>query len=251
MKAIFLSDAHIRDHKDPNLPALLDFLEAQKGTIDHLFLVGDIFDTWFGFPRAVFDEYVSLLGALETLTRSGIKIVYVTGNHDFEMGGYFRNILNADIHDTEMTIETDGLRAFIAHGDMVNSKDHTYRFLRAILQCPVTRWIGRHLPPSWIWKIGQALHATCHGDHSGEDNGLSKTFADYAATKHEKGHDVVILGHLHQPTFRDSNGPAGKRVYANLGNWIQARTFLRWNDGELVLKQWAWPEGVEQPFGAD
>jgi len=251
MKAIFLSDAHIRDHTDPNLPPLLDFLEAQRGKIDRLFLVGDIFDTWFGFPRAVFDEYVSLLGALDAVKRSGAKIVYVTGNHDFEMGGYFKKILDADIHDTEMTLEADGLRAFIAHGDMVDSHDRTYRILRAILRCPVTRWMGRRLPPSWVWRIGQALHVTCHGDHSGKDNGLAKMFEEYAAAKCKAGHDVVILGHLHQPTFCNIGEPDEKGLYVNLGNWIRDRTFLRWDDGKLALKQWAFPEGVERRFEAE
>src|SRR3990172_6186311 len=107
MRAVFLSDAHIRDHADPNLPPLLGFLEHIRGKVERLYVVGDLFDTWFGFPRAVFDEYVPLLGALHALKQAGTRIIYVTGNHDFEMGRFFEKILEAEIHDTQMILEED------------------------------------------------------------------------------------------------------------------------------------------------
>jgi len=246
MKAVFLSDAHIRDHEDPNLPPLLGFLDHLKGQIDRLYLVGDVFDTWFAFPRAVFDEYVPILGALDALKRSGTEIVYVTGNHDFEMGYFFEKMLGAEIHDTEMTVEADGIRAFVAHGDMANPNDRAYRRLRSVLRSRVTRWLGRRLPPSWVWRVCQGLRYTCHGDASARGDALRNVFADYAAAKLEEGFDVVILGHLHVPAFEETTGPKGKRTYVNLGDWLDTRTFLRWDDGRLTLKQWAWPEAIER-----
>ena len=146
MDAIFLSDAHIRTHDDPNLPPLLAFLEHARGT-ERVFIVGDLFDTWFAFKRAVFEEYVPLLGALDALRRSGTAITYITGNHDFEMGRFFTEILRADVRDTEMRLEEDGRRAFIAHGDMANPADKKYRRLRRILRSRPIRWLWQGLFP--------------------------------------------------------------------------------------------------------
>ena len=248
MKAVFLSDAHIRDHNDPNLPPLLGFLDYLKGQIDQLHIVGDFFDTWFGFPKAVFDEYVPLLGALDALKRSGARIVYVTGNHDFEMGHFFVNILGAEIHDTEMVLEADGVRAFVAHGDMVNEADRAYRRLRRVLRCRLTRWLGRRLPPSWVWRIAQRLSRRSSGGALTGHADLRDMFADYAVRKHSEGFEGVVLGHLHVPVFTETSGPNGPLTYANLGDWLEARTFLRWVDGSLALKQWVWPEGEEREY---
>jgi UDP-2,3-diacylglucosamine hydrolase len=258
MKAVFLSDAHIRDHADPNLPPLLGFLEHLAGRTERLCVVGDLFDTWFAFRRAVFDEYVPLLGALETLKRSGTRIVYVTGNHDFELGSFFEQTLEAEIHDTQFVLEEDGRRAFIAHGDMVNPHDRKYRRLRRILRARPTRWLGRNLPPSWVWRIARrlarqgGLTVRCTGDEIAGRVPLKQIFREYAEELHRRGFDTVILGHLHLPQFEQRPAPARPEspgpTYANLGDWVRWRTFLRWEDGRLELRQWSWPEAVEKPF---
>ena len=248
MQAVFISDAHIQAHADPNLPALLGFLDHLKGRTERLYVVGDLFDTWFGFPRAVFDEYVPLLGALHALRRAGTRITYVTGNHDFEMGPFFKNILEAEIHDTEMILDADGACAYVAHGDMANPRDRKYRRLRRILRARFTRWLGRQLPPSWVWRIGGMLTTRYTGDEIARRMPLRDVFADYAAARLREAFDVVILGHLHLPVFERSAEQDRPRTYVNLGDWINWRTFLRWDDGRLELKEWVWPDAEERPF---
>ena len=248
MRAVFISDAHIRDRDDVNLPPLLGFLDYLSGSVERLFIVGDLFDTWFAFPHAVFEDYVPLLGALHALKRSGIGITYVTGNHDFEMGSFFTGALGADVHDTEMTLESDGRRAFIAHGDMVDEDDRKYRRLRRILRAKPTRWLGRRLPPSWVWRVGQMLTERYAGDEGEDRTRLIRVFADYAAARHDEGFDCVILGHLHHPVFAQSEGRDSVRTYVNLGDWIRWRTFLRWDNGETALKQWDPSGSVERDF---
>jgi UDP-2,3-diacylglucosamine pyrophosphatase LpxH len=82
---------------------------------------------------------------------------------------------------------------------------------------------------------------------------LKEIFREYAEELHRRGFDTVILGHLHLPEFEQ--GPSAARpgsppaqTYANLGDWVRWRTFLRWEDGRLELRQWNWPEAVERPF---
>jgi len=250
MKAIFLSDAHIRDHRDPHLPPLLAFLDRLRGQVERLYVVGDLFDTWFGFPRAVFDVYVPLLGALDAVKRSGARIVYVTGNHDFEMGSFFEEVLDARVHDTETTVTEDGRRAFVAHGDMANRTDRGYRLVRAILRAGLTRWVGRQLPPAWVWGVSHVLRKTCHGRQTRKYRQFERIFNDYADAKFQAGHDTVILGHMHVPQIRQEGAGNGSRTFVNLGDWMEHRTFLRWTDGRLELKRWTWPEAEERDFVA-
>jgi len=251
MNAVFLSDAHIRDSRDPNLPPLLSFLRHLKGRADRLYVVGDLFDTWFGFPRAVFDEYVPLLGALYDLARAETRLVYVTGNHDFEMGPFFERILRAEVHDTELRLEADGRRALVAHGDMANPHDRKYRRLRRVLRSGPVRRLGRSLPPAWVWRIAQHLTERYTGEDVARRTALPEVFRDYAAARRRQGFDTVILGHLHIPVFEESQGEGGAFTYVNLGDWMAWRTFLRWDGGRLELRRWLWPEGEEAAFSGE
>lgn len=234
MKAVFLSDAHIRDDRDPNLPPLLDFLDTLPGKIDRLFIVGDLFDTWFAFPRTVYAVYVPLLGALHRIRRAGARITYLAGNHDFELGPYFTDVLQADVHQTDLVIEEDGRRAYVAHGDMVNPADRKYRFLRAVIRSTPARCLGRHLPEGLVWRIAQGMTHRFTGEEIARRMPLKDIFAGFAARKLDEGFDAVILGHLHIPAFDERGG----KVYVNLGDWVAARTWLDWTDGRLTLKTW-------------
>ena len=248
MQAVFISDAHISGHDDPNLPPLLAFLDAISGTVDRLYLAGDIFNTWFAFPRAVFDEYVPLLGALHAVKRKGTELVYVTGNHDYEMGHCIARILDADVYDSEMELVMDGRRVFLAHGDLANPKDRAYRILRAVLRSWPVCALGRNLPPRWVWWIAHLLDRHTGGDRSDARFAFRQPFRDYAERKFQEGYLTVVLGHLHIPAYEETQSPDGVRTYINLGDWTEHRTFLRWDDGRLSLKQWAWPEAEERDY---
>ena len=250
MKAVFLSDAHIRDHADENLPPLLAFLESLRGEIDRLYILGDLFDTWFGFRRVVFDEYTALLGALDALHRSGARIVYVTGNHDFEMGHFFTHILEADVHDTEASIEEDGLRAYLAHGDTVRPAGAGQRIVRAVLQCGLTRWLGRNFPPGIVWRVARWVRGSCHRKSNGLPEGMAEAMSALADAKIAAGFGAVVLAHTHVPLFEERESGGARGTYVNIGEWLDRRTFLRWEDGRLTLKQWRWPECAESDYAA-
>ena len=234
MKAVFLSDAHIRDHRDPNLPPLLDFLDTLPGRIDRLYIVGDLFDTWFAFPRTVYTVYAPLLGALYRVRRGGARIVYMAGNHDFELGPFFTDVLEAEIHQTDLVVEEDGRRAYVAHGDMVNPADRKYRLLRRTIRSAPARWLGRHLPSGLVWHIAQSMTHRFTGEEIARRMPMKDIFAEFGARKLAAGFDAVILGHLHIPAFEERGG----KTYVNLGDWVTARTWLEWTDGRLALKTW-------------
>ena len=248
MKAVFISDAHIRGHDDPNLPALIAFLEWIAGQVERVVIVGDLFHTWFGFQRVVFDEYVPLLGTLHAVRRAGTEIVYIAGNHDYEPGRYLETILGAEVYDTEMVVCEDGLRAYVAHGDLVDVANRKYRLLRRILRNPAALWLARCLPPSWIWRIGQWMSVRYSGEHSGEHHALTGVFRRYAHEKLQEGYGAVILAHLHVPAFERMGEGPHETTYVNLGDWLHWRTFLRWDGGRLSLRQWEWPGGREREW---
>lgn len=98
MRTIFIADAHLASPDDNNYRLLLRFLHELEGELDTLYIVGDLFDFWLGFPSQPFAEYAAVIDALERLVLRGCRLVYFEGNHDFHLGTVISQRLNAIIN---------------------------------------------------------------------------------------------------------------------------------------------------------
>jgi predicted phosphodiesterase len=104
--AVSISDVHLGYHKfDQNDKGRFErFLDIQmKEKIGDLIIVGDLLDLW----RAEFEEivlkYKSIFEKLRIVGASGIRILYILGNHDYEVikhKEYFRDFPNLEIIET-------------------------------------------------------------------------------------------------------------------------------------------------------
>ena len=97
----FASDLHL-GAPDPQASLVREkhfvrWLESIRGDVAELYLVGDLFDFWFEYKKAVPKGYVRLLGKLAELADEGVKIHFFYGNHDLWQRDYFKDQLNADI----------------------------------------------------------------------------------------------------------------------------------------------------------
>ncbi|HEY6162735.1 MAG TPA: UDP-2,3-diacylglucosamine diphosphatase, partial [Bacteroidia bacterium] len=126
-KIYFASDFHlgVPDHdrslgRERRIVRWLDEIKADAGEI---FLMGDLFDFWFEYKRAVPKGYVRLLGKLAELSDSGIPIHIFTGNHDMWIFDYLPRELNAKIYRAPITREFNGKKFFLAHGDGLGPGD--------------------------------------------------------------------------------------------------------------------------------
>jgi UDP-2,3-diacylglucosamine hydrolase len=61
---------------------IVAFLDSIKKDASEIYLLGDVFDFWFEYRKAIPKGYVRLLGKLAELSDEGIKLHYFTGNHD-------------------------------------------------------------------------------------------------------------------------------------------------------------------------
>jgi UDP-2,3-diacylglucosamine hydrolase len=134
----FLSDFHLGA---PNYDASLirekkvvSFLESIKDKASEIFIVGDIFDFWFEYKKAVPKGYTRLLGKLAELTDAGIPIHFFIGNHDMWMSGYFEQELNIKVYQAPEVFERNGKSFFIGHGDGLGPGDEGYKFIKKYLE---------------------------------------------------------------------------------------------------------------------
>ncbi len=110
MKAIFISDAHLKRVTDERYLQLMKFLDDIKNgkarflvdsdelgkeaaTIDDLYIVGDLFDFWFCQKERIYPAFRLIINKLIELQKAGIRIHLFEGNHDFFMKEYFHDVL--------------------------------------------------------------------------------------------------------------------------------------------------------------
>jgi UDP-2,3-diacylglucosamine hydrolase len=199
---------------------LVRWLRSIANDATHLFIVGDLFDFWFDYRRAIPRGHVRTLAALAELSESGIGITYLMGNHDFGHHNYFEQELGIPIDsgDIDLTIEssTGRHRMYISHGDGKAHNDGGYKVLRMVLRNRLAQYVYRLLHPN----VGIGLAArTSHGSRdytSQKDYGSVDGLRDFAAQKIAEGFDTVVMGHRHMATLQKID----TGTYANLGHWL-------------------------------
>ena len=236
MHAIFLADAHLNLPEEPNYRTMLRFLDGLPDDIDTLFILGDFFEFWIGYPTVPFPRYQLIVDSLTRLTMRGVRLVFLEGNHDFHMGPVFRTMLQAEIHPGPATVNIDGKEFSLCHGDQVKA-DYRYDLLRGLLHSFITRWLIKIVPATITDAIGawmgrRSKAAQSYGRKSWDPAPLIRS---YAAKQHAAGCDVVITGHFHTPFIEDVNG---KTIVA-LGDWINQFSYAEWQDGSLTLKSYS------------
>jgi UDP-2,3-diacylglucosamine hydrolase len=231
MRNIFIADAHLRLPADENYRRFLRFLQTLEGKTDTLFILGDLFEFWIGYPRLAFPHYGPVVEALRRLRRTGTDIVYFEGNHDFHMGKVFTDDLGARVYSGPATLIIDGRTVCLCHGDQINTRDFGYRLLRSILHSPLTKCLTRVVPPAGAAALARYLGGRSRANHGARR--LRWDFASlarqYAAERFADGCDLVVTGHFHLPLLEKTAEDGNERVLLCLGDWITHYTY-----GEMV-----------------
>ncbi|MFA5516780.1 MAG: UDP-2,3-diacylglucosamine diphosphatase [Desulfuromonadales bacterium] len=233
MKDIFLADAHLRDPADANYRRMLRFLDEQRGQIRTLYLLGDIFDFWVGYRHVVFSACVPLLDCLRRLRASGAELVYVEGNHDFNLGPYFGDVLGCRILPDGGAVDLDGKKVFIAHGDLANPDDAGYRLLRRFLRSAPTKGLIKLLPPDWTWAIGRwSSNRSSHGHNADQQRWIPEALLlAHARERFAEGFAAVVTGHYHFPLQCTTE----QGTMVALGDWIEQYSYATWEEGNFTL----------------
>jgi len=216
---------------------ILKWLSEIEKDADEIFLVGDIFDFWFEYKRAVPKGFTRLLGKLAELSDRGIKLHLFTGNHDMWMFDYVPNEIGAKLYREPIQIERQGKQLFVGHGDGLGPGDQGYKLLKKIFSNNLCQWLFARLHPNFgIWLanyFSRSSRAKTGNDDAkflGEEN---EWLAIYSKEQLEKRHfDYLIFGHRHLPLHISLTD---KSSYINLGDWITHFTYARMTNGSLEL----------------
>jgi UDP-2,3-diacylglucosamine hydrolase len=236
-KTYFFSDAHLgvgpKEEDRRKEKALVQFLDLVRSDGDQLFIVGDLFDYWFEYRFVVPKGYFRLFAKLAELSDAGIKLVYMAGNHDFWLRGYFADELGMKIehHPTEYVI--GGKKFYIHHGDGLLKTDTGYRILKRVLRNRTNIFLFSLVHPDLAariarWSSNKSRQYTSKREYESDD------MTEFARTKINEGYDFIVMGHNHVPCKRN----IGTGVYVNLGEWVHGRTYAVFDGSSLELKSW-------------
>ncbi len=217
----FVSDLHLglqSEEKEKVKERLFtDFLDNISPDAKALFILGDLFDYWFEYKRVVQKGFFRTFTALQNLAERGTEIHYIIGNHDFLHRDFFEKEFGAKVYQDSLSLELDGKKFFMAHGDGLVKKDYGYLILKKVLRNRFIQNLYSLIHPDWGIGIASATSRTSreytHSKHYGEIDGVLEA----AKIKINEGWDYVLFGHTHQRTLeRYKNG-----TYINLGTWLE------------------------------
>jgi UDP-2,3-diacylglucosamine hydrolase len=241
MRTIFLADAHLVSPDEQNYRLLLRFLRDLEGNTETLYIMGDLFDFWLGFPSNPLRQFDEVLVALQSLVRCGCRLVYFEGNHDFHLGAIFRQRLGAEIHTGPAVITVQGRRLFLCHGDQINRRDRGYRLLRLLLHNRLAAALVNHVPPLFALRVRARLQ---RASRAGYQDKLQRwdyraIIRSFACNVRKEGCDGLVTGHFHLAFCEDLNGPPF--VILSLGDWMEQFTYGEITAGTLSLKTYPSP----------
>ena len=239
MRTIFLADAHLKAPTDDNYLQLLRFIHDLEGKIDTLYIMGDLFDFWLGFPSHPFRQFDAVLDALERLVAGGCRLVYFEGNHDFHLGDVFAKRLRAEIHAGPAIETVQGKRLYLCHGDQINKNDRYYRLLRFILRSRMVAASIDCFPPSWALKVKSRLQRSSQASYQikRERWNYREILLEFSRHLQKQGCDGLVAGHFHLALQEMLAGRPF--ILLSLGDWMGQYTYGEMLDGELRLMKYA------------
>jgi len=271
-KPVFvISDLHIGDHgptdnfshdpdKHKQLERFLDYVAEQQG---ELIVAGDLFEFWQANISKVIVGNLTLLDKL-----AGLNVKYIVGNHDADLTYFIgRKMLAHPVFETmsgpiERTI--GGRKIVFMHGHeadpfncgdspgwgriltifagIFEEKNGSPMLDKGVSVEETLTGLGRLSLTALNWLTRKLNRSIAAGDAQNPKRELTpaqnperklEMLRKYKAHRDEKGYDVAIVGHTHQP------GRVGD-WYFNCGSWVDDNhDFIRIDPGgDIHVSKW-------------
>ncbi|ASB48958.1 UDP-2,3-diacylglucosamine diphosphatase [Alkalitalea saponilacus] len=242
-KIYFASDVHLGAPtiKNPqeHERRFVRWLDSVKHDASEIYLLGDIFDFWFEYRRAIPKGYSRFIGKLCELTDSGIPVHFFTGNHDIWVFDYLPTETGIQIYRKPLIREIDGKKFFLAHGDGLTRFEKSYNRLKAIFTNNIAQKLFRLIHPDcgvwfarlWSGKSREKNLKSYGSVFQGEDK---EWLIVWAKEQLEVNHfDFFVFGHRHIAKVIDLKNNS-KLIY--LGDWVNHYSYGVWDGNTFNLE---------------
>jgi UDP-2,3-diacylglucosamine pyrophosphatase LpxH len=230
----WISDVHLGT-KGSQAERLLQFLREYE--FETLYVVGDLIDVWalrrgIYWPQAHNDVIQKLLRA----GRKGTRVVYIPGNHDEFVAGFFGDFGAVTIEPRAIHETADGRRLLIIHGHELDAVIQNIKWLAFVgdvgyslllrLNRPINR--VRHFFGREYWSLSAYVKKSVKDAVSY----IGKFEEGIVRFSREDKVDGVVCGHIHSPAIHEIEGV----TYYNTGDWVESMSaLLEHADGRIEL----------------
>ena len=242
-KLYFVTDAHLGAGEDSRQREreLCDLLDQMKQDAAMVVFLGDMFDFWFTYRYVVPKGHVRLLGKMAELADAGIELHFFIGNHDMWLFDYLKEEIGVIMHDEPDTLEFDGKRFLVGHGDGLGHLDRRYDFIRRVFRCRFNQWLFTLVPSRLTFGIAFGWSSHSRKGHIKKNPDVYKYLGDnregiviYCRQRLERDHfDYCVFGHRHTPLVKDDCLPGC--IYVNVGDWLMHRNYAVYHNGSMQL----------------
>lgn len=127
--AYFASDLHLSKKTPKTLAAFERWLIEVAAPKNLIFLLGDIFEVWYGDDYA--DEMTQRVAqAIQKASAAGSKVYFIRGNRDFLIQEDYASECHFEILEEPEFLTVNGQIVLITHGDQLCTDDKTYQKFR-------------------------------------------------------------------------------------------------------------------------
>lgn len=221
MPAYFASDVHLRFDRPERARRFAAWVDRLEGA-DTLTIVGDLCDFRFAARRSRRDPLeCSALAALVAFKRRGGSTTILAGNHDAQLGLFYRNVLGAGFVADSLDLAIDGLRIRAVHGHRLGRR----KPWKAAMEGRTFLELFRMLPDTVADRLETRLERSNERGLADCERIYLESYQAYAESIAGEA-DVLVLGHIHKPIDRDTGGA---RMIV-LGGWHDRSSYLRVDD---------------------
>ncbi|MEE9357731.1 UDP-2,3-diacylglucosamine diphosphatase [Candidatus Vondammii sp. HM_W22] len=233
--SLFISDLHLSQKCPGTTDLFLRFLEEQVDAGVHLYILGDLFDTWVGDDDTT-PAIKKATHALLQATIRGAQLSIMHGNRDFLIGEAFAKTTGCTLLDDPTVVDLNGLPTLLMHGDLLCSDDLEYQQARELLRSHafISDFLAKPIQQ-------RKILATEYRKKSGEVVSLKSAdimdVNQYTVETYMRNSGVKLLihGHTHRPAIHDFklDGQSAERIV--LSDWHEKRgEYLRVSGTEIT-----------------
>ncbi len=213
-RAVFIADAHYPNHNSKLVELLVDIKEG-KIEATQLFLMGDIFDLLVGSSRYLKELFEVEIKLIDSIAKE-IDVIYIEGNHDFNLKPLFKNVKVVPIEEQPLIVDN----IVISHGDKL-STDFKYKIYTKIVRNPlILKLIPDSYAKSKLKKLSQKNICKEIENFSIIIENIKKYYTN----------SLIIEGHFHQ-------GVVAKN-YIGLPSFACSREYAIFLNGKVTFVEY-------------
>ncbi|NWF66261.1 MAG: metallophosphoesterase [Campylobacterales bacterium] len=220
--AILIADCHYSlENRE-----FFDFLILLQNEIiktNQLILCGDIFDLLIYEIKDTIKKNSEIINLLNKLSKK-IEIVYLEGNHDFNLKKIFPNMKIFKIHEQPVMFKFNSIFISISHGDIFSNL--TYKLYTFLIRCRYVLIFLQMLDMFFLNnKIVKAIYKKLELKKRCFDIENFKNIVDKRVFKYlsfNKNIEYIIEGHFHQNQIFKYNN----LIYQNLSAFDCNKSFF-------------------------